>query len=275
MTKRTSHPRERSTIIYGIHPVLETIRAGRRQIHDVYLARDISGLPEMKALLAEPPFRVAFMSREEVSARARSPHHQGIAARVGAFPYGDLDQLMTETHRDRRLLVMLDGVQDPVNVGTILRSAECFGAYAVVLAKDRSAPITPVAEKSSSGASAHIPVARVVNLVRALESVKKAGYWVFAADSTADSSCYAMDLTGNVAIVLGSEGTGIRRLVKDRCDGAVSIPMKGRIESLNVSQAAAVILSESFRQRLAREQAMTSRSSYRSKTESPNPGECA
>lgn len=229
----------------------------------------------MEALRAEQPFRVFFMSREEVSARARSPHHQGIAARVGAFPYVDLDQLVTEAHPDRRLLVMLDGVQDPVNVGTILRSAECFGAYAVVLTRDRSAPVTPVAEKSSSGASAHIPVARVVNLVRALETVKDVGYWIFAAVSTAGSSCYAMDLTGNVAIVLGSEGTGIRRLVKDRCDGAVSIPMKGRIESLNVSQAAAVILSESLRQQLTREQPTTSRGSYGSKRETTNSGEPA
>jgi 23S rRNA (guanosine2251-2'-O)-methyltransferase len=273
LAKRTSHPRERPTIIYGIHPVVETIRAGRRRIHDVYLARDVSGLPDIELLLAESPFPVAFMSREQVSARAGSPHHQGIAAWVGAFPYVNLDELVSETDPDRRLMVVLDGVQDPVNVGTILRSAECFGAYAVVLTRDRSAPITPVAEKSSSGASAHIPVARVINLARSLESIKNAGYWVYAADQTAGSSCYAMDLTGKVAIVLGSEGTGIRRLVKDRCDGAVSIPMRGRIESLNVSQAAAVILSESLRQRLAREQAMTPRSSFRSKRGKPNSGE--
>lgn len=251
--RKTSLPRERSTVIYGIHPVIETVRAGKRQIHEVYLARDVSGHAEIEVLVAQSRSPVASLTRDQMLELVRSPHHQGIAARVGPFPYADLDRLIADADPERALLVMLDGVQDPVNVGTILRSSECLGAYAVVLTKDRSASITPAAEKSASGASAHIPVARVVNLVRALEDVKKAGYWVYATDASGSRSCYLVDLTGKVALVLGSEGKGIRRLVKDRCDGAVSIPMRGRIESLSVSQAAAALLSESLRQRIAAE----------------------
>lgn len=253
MPKKAPLQRERSTVIYGVHPVVETLRTGKREIQQLYLGRDLTDVFGIEGLLDESRFPIVRLSRDEMAGVARSPHHQGIAARVGPFPYAELDDLVSAARDQYGLLVMLDGVQDPANVGSILRSAECLGAYAVVLTRDRSAPVTPAVEKTASGASAHVPVARVVNLVRAIEIVKRAGYWVYATGSMVGASCYRTDLTGKVALVLGSEGKGVRRLVKARADGIVSIPMRGRIASLSVSQAATVLLSESLRQRLERE----------------------
>jgi 23S rRNA (guanosine2251-2'-O)-methyltransferase len=174
-----------------------------------------------------------------------------VAARVGPFPYTDFDRIMDKLVQGTGPLVVLDEVQDPVNVGSILRSAECLGAQGVILTKDRAAPISPVAEKASAGASAHIPVAKVVNLVRTIGQLKEIGFWVYAADCSGEGNCFSVDLTGRIALVLGSEGKGLRRLVREACDLAISIPMVGSIQSLNVAQAAAVLLAECLRRQVA------------------------
>jgi 23S rRNA (guanosine2251-2'-O)-methyltransferase len=239
------------TFLYGVHPVVETLRAGRRRIQEVYLARDPAGSHELEILVDGAPCPVIRISAQQIQSITGSLHHQGVAAKAEPFLYTDFHEILSDAPIQSGLLLILDGVQDPANLGSILRSAECFGARAVVLAKDRTAPITPAVEKAAAGASAHVPVSRVVNLVRAIEQLKKKGWWIYGADSSGGSSCYSMGLTGLASVVLGSEGKGIRRLVREHCDQRITIPMTGKVGSLSVSQAAAIILAESLRQRTA------------------------
>jgi 23S rRNA (guanosine2251-2'-O)-methyltransferase len=168
-----------------------------------------------------------------------------VAARVGPYPYVDLEDLLAAPDT---LVVVLDGVTDPHNVGAVLRVAEGAGASGVVIPKDRAAGVTAAAVKASAGASEHVPIARVTNLRRAIDRMKEAGLWVYAAE-VGGTPYTELDLTGPVGLVLGSEGRGMRRLVREGCDGAVSIPMLGAVGSLNVSVAAAVLLYEARRQR--------------------------
>jgi len=238
-------------VLYGIHPVQETLKAGRRRIDEIYMTRDPAAYREVAVLLKKAGFPLTRVSEREILDVAGSPHHQGIAARVGPFPYADFSDILTRWAHRPGFLLLLDEIQDPVNLGSILRSAECFGASAVILTRDHAAQITPVVEKASAGATAHIATARVVNLVRAIEQIKEAGYWVYAANSTSVDTLYSLDLHSSIAFVLGSEGKGIRRLVKEKCDGSVSIPMAGKIGSLNVSHAATILLAEFRRRQMA------------------------
>jgi 23S rRNA (guanosine2251-2'-O)-methyltransferase len=238
-------------VIYGVHPVLETLRAGKRHIEKIYVLTGSSVEREMVSRLEGLSSSLFRTSGNEIASLAGSPHHQGIAARVGPFPYVELDDLVSRSLLQSGPVLILDGIQDPANLGSILRSAECLGATGVVLTTDRSASVTPAVEKASAGASAHVPVARVVNLVRALEQLKAGGFWIHAADSGGRNSIYSADFRGKIAFVVGSEGKGIRRLVKDTSDFVISIPMTGKIESLNVAQTAAILLAEALRQRIA------------------------
>jgi 23S rRNA (guanosine2251-2'-O)-methyltransferase len=171
-------------------------------------------------------------------------------ARVGPYQYSGLDEILAAPDP---LVLVLDGVTDPRNLGAILRAADGAGASGVVIPKDRAAGVTAAAVKASAGASEHVRVARETNLRRAIDRMKKSGLWVYAAEGEAEreggTPYYALDLTGPVALVLGSEGRGIRRLVREGCDGVGSIPMLGTVESLNVSVAAAILLYEARRQR--------------------------
>jgi 23S rRNA (guanosine2251-2'-O)-methyltransferase len=168
-----------------------------------------------------------------------------VAAQVGPYPYVELEDLLATPDP---LVVVLDGVTDPHNLGAVLRVAEGAGASGVVIPKDRAAGVTAAAVKASAGASEHVPIARVTNLRRAIDRMKEAGLWVYAAE-VGGTPYTELDLTGPVGLVLGSEGRGMRRLVREGCDGAVSIPMLGAVGSLNVSVAAAVLLYEARRQR--------------------------
>lgn len=248
--KRKQTVRAGRTVIYGVHPVIETLKAGRRQIQEVYLAREPSPHWDLKAVLEAAGIPLARVSANELLSITGSPNHQGLAALVGPFPYVELSDVLSASPYPPGPVLILDEIQDPTNLGSILRSGECLGAAAVVLSKDRSVAVTPAVEKTSSGAAAHVPLARVVNLVRAMNELKGAGYWIYATDSRAKEACFATDLTGRLALVLGSEGKGIRRLVREKCDAALSIPMAGQVGSLNVSQTAAILLAEALRQRL-------------------------
>lgn len=190
------------------------------------------------------------VSEREMEGIAASPQHQGIAARVGPFPYTDFYDLLEICSGRENLFLLLDEIQDPVNLGSILRSAECLGGDAVILTRDRCVQVTPAVEKAASGASAHVATTRVTNLVSVIDQLKNAGFWIYAAASRGADLVYSVDFSGNTALVLGAEGKGVRRLVRDNCDRVVFIPMSGRVESLNVSHAAAIFLSER-RRRLA------------------------
>ncbi len=229
-------------VIYGVRPVIEALRAGRREIFEVLDSVDNK---EIRRASSERGATVRGVPRSQVEELARGGVHQGVVARVGVYPYVALDDVLA---LPEPLIVVLDGVTDPRNLGAVLRVADGAGASGVVIPKDRAAGITPVAVKASAGASEHMLVARETNLRRAIDRMKKVGVWVYAAEAGGTSHT-DLDLAGPVALVFGSEGKGIRRLVREGCDGAVSVPMLGAVGSLNVSVAAAVLLYEARRQR--------------------------
>ena len=231
-------------IIYGLRPVIEALRGKRREVREVL---DSVGHEEISSEAAARGVPVKRVPRNRVEELARGGVHQGVVARVGPYPYLGLEEILAAPGS---LVVILDGVTDPRNLGALLRVADGAGVSGVVMPKDRAAGVTPAAVKASAGASEHVPVARETNLRRALEKIKKVGVWTYAAEGGAAASVYTnLDLSGPVAFVLGSEGRGIRRLVREGCDGVVSVPMCGVVSSLNVSVAAAVLLFEARRQR--------------------------
>ncbi len=229
-------------IVYGVRPVIEALRGGRREVFEVL---DAVGSEEVAKVATVSGVSVKRVPHARVQELARGAAHQGVAARVGPYPYVELDDVLAVPDP---VVVLLDGVTDPHNLGAVLRVADGAGASGVVIPKDRAVGVTAAAVKASAGASEHVPVARVTNLRRAVERMKEAGLWVYAA-AIGGTTYVELDLTGPVALVLGSEGRGVRRLVREGCDGAVSISMFGAVESLNVSVAAAVLLYEARRQR--------------------------
>jgi 23S rRNA (guanosine2251-2'-O)-methyltransferase len=229
-------------LIYGIRPVLEALRSRRREVFEVL---DASESVEVAKMVDAADVPVEKVPRARIEELARGVAHQGVAARVAPYPYSDLLEILAVPDP---LLLLLDGVTDPRNLGAVLRAADGGGASGVVIPKDRAVGVTAAAVKASAGASEHVSVARATNLRRAIDRIKEAGVWVYAAE--VGGTIYTeLDLSRSVALVLGSEGRGLRRLVREGCDGAVSIPMLGAVESLNVSVAAAVLLFEARRQR--------------------------
>jgi len=228
--------------IYGVRPVIEALRSHRREVFEIL---DAAGNGEVAEAAAASGLSVRKISRARIEDLARGGAHQGVVAQVGPYPYSDLDKILTVPDP---LAVVLDGVTDPRNLGAVLRAADSAGASGVVIPKDRAVGVTAAAVKASAGASEHVPVARETNLRRAIDRIKEAGLWVYAAE-VGGTTYTELDLTGPAALVLGSEGRGVRRLVREGCDGSVSIPMLGTVGSLNVSVAAAVLLYEARRQR--------------------------
>ena len=227
-------------IIYGVRPVVEALKSRRRRVLEVL---DSSGSGEVRA--AAGGVRVEKASRDRVDELARGGVHQGVVARVEAYPYSSLEEILAVAEP---LILVLDGVTDPRNLGAVLRVADGAGASGVVIPKDKAVGVTAAAVKASAGASEHVRVARETNLRRSIDRMKKANVWVYAAE--AGGTDYAkLDLAGPTALVLGSEGRGVRRLVREACDGSVSVPMLGAVSSLNVSVAAAVLAYEARRQR--------------------------
>jgi 23S rRNA (guanosine2251-2'-O)-methyltransferase len=232
----------RGEVIYGIRPVAEALRSKRREVYEVL---DAVGDEVVASAAASRRVRLKRVKREHVEQLAPGTVHQGVAARVRPYPYSGLAEILT-TLPDP--LVVLDGVADPRNLGAVLRVADGAGASGVVLPRHQAVGVTPAAVKASAGASEHVRVVRETNLRRALDEIKKAGVWTYAAEGWAAQAYTDLDLSGPVAFVLGSEGRGIRRLVREGCDGAVSIKMHGVVSSLNVSVAAAILLFETRRQ---------------------------
>lgn len=241
-----------SRIVYGANPVRELLRARAASVQVVYLAAGDTG-PALREIARTCKDRqVGFEERDRAELDALAgleARHQGVIAIAGELEYADLDQLLDDLEGRTPLLVVLDGVQDPRNLGAIVRSANAFGADGVVIAKDRAAPVTAAAVKASAGATELTPIARVTNLVRALETMKERGIWTVGAVVAAAPAPTAVDLRGPIALVLGAEARGLRPLVLRSCDHKVQIPMSGRLASLNVSVAAGILLYEARRQR--------------------------
>jgi 23S rRNA (guanosine2251-2'-O)-methyltransferase len=234
-------------LIYGINPVLEALRAGRVKAvlvggrADARLAQGVKSAED-----AGVPVRR--VSSAELDRIARGRAHQGIAAELHAAANLSVSDLLSDSGGPP-LLVVLDGIEDPHNVGAILRTADAAGATGVVRQTRRAAPLGGVAAKASAGAVSHVKVADVVNIARALEELKAAGVWTVGLAGDAALRYDEVDLTLPTALVVGAEGTGLRRLVRERCDWVASIPMGGHVQSLNVSVAAGIVLFEAVRQR--------------------------
>jgi 23S rRNA (guanosine2251-2'-O)-methyltransferase len=237
-------------LIYGINPVLEALRAGRvKQIQVGDATGDrLMRLLDEAASIGVPIRRVA---REQLERAARGRPHQGIVADVTGPPGVTLEDL-AKRDETAPLIVVLDEVEDPQNVGAILRSVDAAGATGLVRQTRRAAPLAGAAAKASAGAVHHVRVAEVVNIARAIEELKTAGVWVVGLDASGERAYYDLDLSLPTALVVGAEGHGLRRLVRERCDLVAAIPMAGHVSSLNVSAAAAIVLFEAVRQRRSR-----------------------
>jgi 23S rRNA (guanosine2251-2'-O)-methyltransferase len=233
-------------IIFGINAVGEALRAGRALSLHVAARKD----RRIEALLEQARERHVKVQRVDLvtlDRMAGGGRHQGVVATVPAPPTRALEELVDR--EGSSLIVVLDGIEDPHNVGAILRSVDAAGGHGVVRQMRRAAPLGGAAAKTSAGAVAHVPIADVVNIARALQGLKQRGVWIVGLEGRAPMSYDEVDLTLPTALVVGSEGRGMRRLVRDQCDHLVSVPMMGHVDSLNVSVAAGVVLFEALRQR--------------------------
>ena len=235
-------------IIYGLNPVLEALRGGRVRRLRVGPRGD-RRVEDALALARTRGVQIERIDAAAIDRAARGGVHQGIVADVDDPRDYSLRDLVESATADAPLIVVLDGIEDPQNVGAILRTVDGAGAHGVVRQARHAAALDGAAAKASAGAVAHVKIATEVNISRALEELKALGVWTVGLAGDAPESYDAIDLTVPTAIVLGAEGTGLRRLVRDRCDRLVSIPMRGSVDSLNVSVAAGVVLFEAVRQR--------------------------
>ena len=248
-----SFPAVETEILSGPHVVLEALQAGRRGFHRIWMARQEQGriFAIIRRLAQEQAVPTEVRPRADLDRLIGGGSHQGVLAEVGPFPYDEAEVIVSRALRapGKAFVVVLDGIQDPQNLGAIVRTAEAAGAHGLILPRDRAVGVTPAAARASAGATEHLPVGRVTNLSVFLDRVKPQGVWVVGADASGDRLLYDVDLRDPLALVIGAEGQGLRPLVKSRCDVLARIPLSGRITSLNASCAAAVCVFEVIRQR--------------------------
>ena len=241
-----------SDLIWGIHPVHEKLKNNPELVQKILVKYGGQGKARQAIIdLAHSlSVSVQFEKEEVLEHIVGHSHHQGIVAYIQEISYKTLEDILSYVAPTTYGLIMvLDGIVDPQNLGSLIRSGHAAGVQGIVIPKDRSAQVTGTVEKVAAGALTYVPVARVTNIVRALERLKEAGYWVIGTDAGADKTIYETDLKTNVALVIGSEAKGMRPLVRRHCDLMVSIPMSGKVSSLNAAVAGAVILFEIVRQR--------------------------
>ena len=243
---------ENDGVIEGRNAVIEALRAGVH-IDKIYLAKGETdaALGHIASTAREQGIVVVDADRRKLDGMSRTHSHQGVIALAAVRPYASVDDILAAAKEKGQppLIVVCDELSDPHNLGAVIRTADAAGAHGVIIPKRRSAGLTAVVGKTSAGAVAHVPVARVPNLTACLKELKDQGVWIFGAEMNGPTSLYQADLKGPAAIVIGSEGSGMNRLVAETCDFLVSIPMFGKINSLNASAAAAVLLYEAVRQR--------------------------
>ncbi|PLX81695.1 MAG: 23S rRNA (guanosine(2251)-2'-O)-methyltransferase RlmB [Desulfuromonas sp.] len=241
-------------LIYGIHPVREALQGSQRPPLELFLLREDRSArgDELQQLAREAGVPIRLRDRQDLDRLAGSRHHQGAVLRVEPFAFVSLEEIILRWRDsgEKAFFLLLDGITDPHNLGAILRSADAAGCHGVVVPRDRSCSITAVVDRAAAGALAHIPLCQVTNLSRTLEQLKDEGVWAFGmAGGDEAESLYGTDLVRDLALVVGSEGTGLRPNVRRHCDGLLAIPMRGGVSSLNASVAAAVALFEALRQR--------------------------
>ncbi|SFR09442.1 23S rRNA (guanosine(2251)-2'-O)-methyltransferase RlmB [Desulfoscipio geothermicus] len=237
-------------IIAGRNPVCEALRAGR-PVNKIFIARGAksAATAEIIGLARQRQVPVQNVDKPFLDRLAPGAVHQGVIAQVAPYQYADLDDILAGVGDTAPLLVVLDEVTDPHNLGAVIRSADAAGAHGVVIPRRRAAAVTPAVVKASAGAVEYLPVARVGNLARTIDQLKERGIWVVGADAAARQVIWEAPLDGPLAIVVGGEDKGLGRLVREKCDLLVKLPMAGRVNSLNASVAAALVLFEAVRQR--------------------------
>jgi 23S rRNA (guanosine2251-2'-O)-methyltransferase len=242
-------------ILYGRQPVRETMRAGRRQVFKLLLAKGVRPagvVGQILALAKAADIPVQTVNRRELDKLGGEVNHQGLAVEVSGYPYVDLSELIAAARQSGAspFFLLLDHIQDPQNLGSLLRTAEAAGVHGMVIPDRRAAPVTPAAVRASAGAAEHVRVAQVTNLVRAIKQLKAEEVWVAGLEATPDAYLYtATDLSGSLGLVIGSEGQGLARLVSETCDFLIRLPMLGEVGSLNAGVAGAIALYEARRQR--------------------------
>jgi 23S rRNA (guanosine2251-2'-O)-methyltransferase len=238
------------SVLYGINAVAEALKASPEKIERICVERGQKNprIREIVDLARQNHVRISFEERSWLDRKAEGSRHQGILCFAAEMATLDAEDIL-EQAKSPGLLVILDGVEDPHNLGAILRSAEAAGADGVILPQHRSAALSATVVKASAGAASHIKLARVTNLAQFIESLKKKGFWIAGLDAGSNKPIWEADLTEPTALILGSEGSGLHRLVKEKCDYVVSLPIRGVVSSYNVSVAAGIALYEVIRQR--------------------------
>ena len=258
--KKNFEPRDRRPmdaeadgLIEGRNAVTEALRAGTA-IDKIYIARGETDatLGHIASTARNKGIVVVEADRRKLDGMSRTKSHQGVIAVTAVREYADVEDILAAAREkgEAPLIVVCDELSDPHNLGAVIRTAECAGAHGVIIPKRRSAGLTAIVAKTSAGAVSHLPVARVPNLTALLKELKEQGLWVYGTAAEGTTSLYSADLKGPSVIIIGSEGDGMGRLVREQCDFLVSIPMRGKVKSLNASAAAAIVLYEAVRQRI-------------------------
>lgn len=241
-------------IIYGKNPVIELLSNPSSEIEELYVSRNDKSLEASEILKSAKSrgIKTSSLTKESLSELCDTHSHQGIAALIKDYEYHNLADMISRTKEkgEELLLIILDHLEDPQNLGAIIRTADVLGAHGVVIPKDRAASVTPAVVKASAGAVSHMPISRVVNLAKVIRDLKKEGVWIVGADSSSSMAVNQQDLKNlDIALVIGNEGKGLAQNIKSECDFLVSIPQSGKVSSLNASVAAGVLVYEIIRQR--------------------------
>jgi 23S rRNA (guanosine2251-2'-O)-methyltransferase len=242
-----------SPIIYGIHPIKEALQSSRLQIQKILISAQTPHPPlqSILDLANEKKVPVTFTNKETLEKMVRGGLHQNVVGLIKETPYASIEEILSYWKKEgtKALFLILDGIQDPQNFGSLIRTAMGCGTHGIIIPKDRSVGITPAVTKASAGATAHLPIAKVVNIATTIDFLKKNEIWVYGASGEAKDPIYQLDFNINLAIVIGAEGKGIRPLIKKKCDRLFSIPMRGPLSSFNASVSGGMILYEVMRQR--------------------------
>ncbi|MGA2518754.1 MAG: 23S rRNA (guanosine(2251)-2'-O)-methyltransferase RlmB [Thermodesulfobacteriota bacterium] len=240
-------------VIYGIHPVEEALKSSHVQIEKILVGTRTPNPPLQSILHLANKMKipVTLTTRESLEGMTKGGVHQNVVGLIKETPYADLGEIFSASKKEgtKSLFLILDGIQDPQNFGSLIRTASGCGVHGIIIPKDRSVGITSAVVKASAGAAAHVPIARAVNIAVTIDLLKKEGIWVYGASGEAKDLIYQLDLDTDLAVVIGAEGKGIRPLVKKKCDRLFSIPMKGPLSSFNASVSGGMILYEVMRQR--------------------------
>lgn len=250
MKEKQFKDKEQMDIVYGVHAVAEALQANTG--NKLYIQEDLRGknVEKMKELAAEKKVSISWTPKKSLSDMTGGAVHQGFVLRVSEFAYTELIDLLEKAQEeDNPLILILDGLTDPHNFGSILRTADATKVAGIIIPKHRSVGVTPVVAKTSTGAVEHVPIARVTNLSQTLDKLKEAGFWIFGTDMNGTPS-HKWNTAGKVALIIGNEGKGISANLKKQVDEMITIPMAGHVQSLNASVAAAILMYEVFRHKI-------------------------